>query len=144
MLLARVAQTSNEVAATRARSTKVALIASCLREAEPTEVRTVVAYLAGDLPQRRTGVGWASLRALPAPAALPATERLLELAVDRKNWVVHVRPELVVEVAFDGVQRSTRYAGGVTLRFARVLRYPPDKRPDDADDIESVRAIFAG
>ncbi len=71
------------------------------------------------------------------------TERLLELAVDRNEWVVHVRPELVVEVAFDGVQASTRYAGGVTLRFARVLRYRPDKDAAAADDIQAVRTIFA-
>jgi DNA ligase-1 len=71
------------------------------------------------------------------------TERLLELAADRGDWVVHVRPELVVEVAFDGVQTSTRYPGGVVLRFARVLRHRPDKRPEQADDIESVRAVQA-
>jgi DNA ligase-1 len=69
------------------------------------------------------------------------TERLLELAVDRNDWVVQVRPELVVEIAFDGVQTSTRYPGGMALRFARVLRHRPDKRPHEADDIESVRAI---
>ncbi|MGZ4594043.1 MAG: ATP-dependent DNA ligase [Actinomycetes bacterium] len=69
------------------------------------------------------------------------TERLLELAVDRNDWVVQVRPELVVEVAFDGVQTSTRYPGGMALRFARVLRHRPDKRADEADDIESVRAV---
>jgi DNA ligase-1 len=71
------------------------------------------------------------------------TQRLQELAVDSNDWVVHVRPELVVEVAFDGVQRSTRYAGGVTLRFARVLRHRPDKTADQADDIEAVKTIFA-
>jgi DNA ligase-1 len=69
------------------------------------------------------------------------TDRLLALAVDRNDWVVQVRPELVVEIAFDGVQTSTRYPGGMALRFARVLRHRPDKRPDEADDIESVRAI---
>ena len=56
------------------------------------------------------------------------TEHLLELATDRGDWVVKVRPELVVEIAFDGIQRSTRYPGGVALRFARVLRHRPDKR----------------
>jgi DNA ligase 1 len=69
------------------------------------------------------------------------TDRLLELAVDRSEWVVHVRPELVVEVAFDGVQTSTRYPGGMALRFARVLRHRPDKRADEADTIDAVRAI---
>ena len=55
--------------------------------------------------------------------------------------IVYVRPELVVEIALDGVQASTRYAGGVALRFARVRRYRDDKGPDDADDIEAVRAL---
>jgi DNA ligase-1 len=69
------------------------------------------------------------------------TERLLELAVVRGDWVVEVRPELVVEIAFDGVQTSTRYPGGMALRFARVLRHRPDKQPRDADSVEAVRAI---
>jgi DNA ligase-1 len=73
------------------------------------------------------------------------TERLLELAVTpATGYVVRVRPELVVEVAFDGVQTSPRYPGGVALRFARVLRYRPDKRAVDADTIGTVRAIHAG
>ncbi len=55
--------------------------------------------------------------------------------------VVHVRPELVVEIAVDGVQRSTRYPGGVALRFARVRRYRDDKSPADADTIDAVRAL---
>ncbi|HEV8424796.1 MAG TPA: ATP-dependent DNA ligase [Actinomycetes bacterium] len=70
------------------------------------------------------------------------TERLLELAVTPTDeYVVRVSPELVVEVAFDGVQASPRYPGGVALRFARVLRYRPDKRAADADTIGTVRAI---
>jgi DNA ligase 1 len=73
------------------------------------------------------------------------TERLLGLAVTPTDqYVVHVRPELVVEVAFDGVQASPRYPGGVALRFARVLRFRPDKGPADADTIGEVRAIHAG
>jgi DNA ligase-1 len=71
------------------------------------------------------------------------TERLLELETRREGIVVHVRPDLVVEVAFDGVQASSRYPGGVALRFARVKGYRPDKRADDADSIDSVRAIHA-
>jgi ATP-dependent DNA ligase I len=71
------------------------------------------------------------------------TERLLELESRREGHVVHVRPELVVEVAFDGVQGSPRYPGGLALRFARVKRYRPDKRPDEADTIDGVRAIYA-
>jgi ATP-dependent DNA ligase I len=69
------------------------------------------------------------------------TERLLGIAVDRGDWVVTVRPELVVEIAFDGVQASTRYPGGVTLRFARVLRYREDKPAAQADTIGTVRAL---
>jgi ATP-dependent DNA ligase len=72
------------------------------------------------------------------------TERLLELEVSRDAWTVHVRPELVVEIAFDGLQTSPRYPGGLALRFARVLRYRPDKRAADADTIDTVRAIHAG
>ena len=73
------------------------------------------------------------------------TERLRELAVTPiDGWVVRVRPELVVEVAFDGLQTSPRYPGGLALRFARVLRYREDKRGADADTIDTVRAIHAG
>jgi ATP-dependent DNA ligase I len=73
------------------------------------------------------------------------TERLKELAVTSTDeWVVRVRPELVVEVAFDGLQTSPRYPGGLALRFARVLRYREDKRAADADTIDTVRAIHAG
>ncbi len=60
------------------------------------------------------------------------------------DWGVELRPELVVEIALDGAQRSTRYPGGVALRFARVLRYRPDKTADQADDVEAVRALLAG
>ena len=70
------------------------------------------------------------------------TEHLLALETHREGHVVHVRPELVVEIAFDGVQTSSRYAGGMALRFARVKGYRPDKRPDEADTVESVRAIL--
>jgi len=70
------------------------------------------------------------------------TERLLTLAVSRDAWTVYVRPELVVEVAFNDVQASSRYPGGVALRFARVRRYRPDKAAADADDIRQVRALL--
>jgi ATP-dependent DNA ligase len=69
------------------------------------------------------------------------TERLQELETHREGITVFVRPELVVEIAFDGLQRSTRYPGGLALRFARVKGYRPDKRPEDADTIETVRAL---
>ena len=72
------------------------------------------------------------------------TERLLELEIRRDGHVVHVRPELVVEIAFDGVQASSRYRGGLALRFARVKGYRPDKRADEADTIDTVRAVHAG
>ena len=72
------------------------------------------------------------------------TERLLELEVSRDAYTVHVRPELVVEIAFDGLQTSPRYPGGLALRFARVLRYRPDKRPEEADTIQTVRALHTG
>jgi DNA ligase-1 len=82
------------------------------------------------------------------------TKRLLELADppgsgpagDPKNayGVLRVRPELVVEIAFDGVQASPRYPGGVALRFARVLRHRPDKPAAEADTIESVLALWSG
>jgi DNA ligase-1 len=68
------------------------------------------------------------------------TERLLQLETAREGHVVHVRPELVVEVAFDGVQTSSRYPGGVALRFARVLRHRPDKRASEADTLDAVLA----
>ena len=72
------------------------------------------------------------------------TARLRELAVDDDGWVVRVRPELVVEIAVDGVQTSPRYPGGVALRFARVLRYREDKRADEADTLDDVRRLHRG
>jgi len=71
------------------------------------------------------------------------TTRLLELEERRDRHVVHVRPELVVEIAFDGVQTSPRYPGGVALRFARVVRYREDKPASEADTLESVLALRA-
>jgi DNA ligase-1 len=70
------------------------------------------------------------------------TERFLELEASRDGHVVHVRPEQVVEIALDGVQVSTRYPGGVALRFARVRRYRPDKAPGDADTIDAIRSLL--
>ncbi len=68
------------------------------------------------------------------------TERLQELATGDDGHVVTVRPELVVEIAYDGLQSSTRYPAGVTLRFARVLRHREDKPPEEADTVETVLA----
>jgi ATP-dependent DNA ligase len=67
------------------------------------------------------------------PAAAPA---------GRPYAVVRVRPELVAEIAFDGVQASSRYPGGVTLRFARVVRYRTDKSAQEADTIGTVRDLW--
>jgi DNA ligase-1 len=69
------------------------------------------------------------------------TERLLSLAEEQGEWVVNVRPELVVEIAFDGVQTSPRYPAGMALRFARVLRHRPDKTSVEADTVDTVRAL---
>lgn len=69
------------------------------------------------------------------------TRELLDREESRDAYVVRVRPELVVEVAFDGLQRSPRYPAGLALRFARVLRYRPDKSPAEADTLATVRAL---
>jgi DNA ligase-1 len=69
------------------------------------------------------------------------TERFLAIEIGRDGHVVHVRPEMVVEVAFSDVQASPHYPGGMALRFARVKRYRPDKRAADADTVDTVRAI---
>ena len=70
------------------------------------------------------------------------TEQFLAREVRRGEYTVHVRPELVVEIALDGAQRSSRYPGGVALRFARVKRYRDDKGPEEADTIDAVRALL--
>jgi DNA ligase 1 len=72
------------------------------------------------------------------------TNELLARETERRGIAVMVRPELVVEIALDGVQSSTRYPGGVALRFARVKRYRPDKAPADADTIDDLRALLSG
>ena len=73
------------------------------------------------------------------------TERFTELALDPErihdSYVVPLRPEQVVEIAFDGLQRSSRYPGGLALRFARVVRYRDDKSVDEADTIDTVRSL---
>ena len=69
------------------------------------------------------------------------TAALLERQVSTDGWTVLVRPELVVEIAVDGVQTSPRYPGGMALRFARVVRYRPDKTPDQADTVDDVRRL---
>jgi DNA ligase-1 len=70
------------------------------------------------------------------------TQKLRELATSETDWVVHVRPELVVEIAFDGLQQSPVYPGGLALRFARVRRYREDKPAGEADTIGFVRSLY--
>ncbi|MFH8249593.1 ATP-dependent DNA ligase [Microbacterium sp. B2969] len=72
------------------------------------------------------------------------TERFPEIAVDETPGTVWLAPEIVVEIAIDGVQRSTRYPGGLALRFARVKRYRDDKRPAEADTIQTLRGMLRG
>ena len=71
------------------------------------------------------------------------TEELLKREIRRDDWTVYVRPELVVEITFNDLQESPTYPGGLALRFARVKGYRPDKRPEEANTIETVRAIYA-
>ena len=71
------------------------------------------------------------------------TEELLKREVARDEWTVRVRPELVVEIVFNDLQASPRYPGGLALRFARVKGYRPDKKPEQADTMDAVRAIYA-
>ena len=70
------------------------------------------------------------------------TKALLERETGRRGIAVFVVPELVIEIALDGVQSSTRYPGGVALRFARVKRYRPDKDASEADTIDDLRALL--
>jgi DNA ligase-1 len=72
------------------------------------------------------------------------TKRLQEIEVRREGHIVYVRPELVVEIAFNGLQDSPHYPGGLALRFARVIRYREDKKPEEADTIDTVRRLHAG
>jgi DNA ligase-1 len=71
------------------------------------------------------------------------TRELLARELRRDAYTVHVRPELVVEIAFNDLQASPQYPGGLALRFARVKGYRHDKRAEDADTIETVRALYA-
>jgi DNA ligase-1 len=71
------------------------------------------------------------------------TERLLRLRTSESGATVHVRPEVVVEARFDGIQKSSQYACGMALRFARVVRVRDDKTPAEADTVETLRRLFA-
>ena len=70
------------------------------------------------------------------------TKLLRSAALDRFGRVMLVRPEIVLEVAFDGVQKSARHKGGYALRFPRILRWRTDKRPEDIDDLERVKELY--
>jgi DNA ligase-1 len=70
------------------------------------------------------------------------THEFLKRVTARDEWTVHIRPELVVEIAFNDLQESSQYPGGLALRFARLKGYRPDKRPEDADTIDTVRRIY--
>ncbi len=70
------------------------------------------------------------------------TERFPQLEVRRTESTVFIEPVIVVEIAIDGVQRSSRYPGGIALRFARVKHYRDDKRPEDADTIQTLRELL--
>ena len=71
------------------------------------------------------------------------TRELLARETARDSYTVHVRPELVVEIAFNDLQASPHYPGGLALRFARLKRYRPDKSATEADTIDTVRALYA-
>ncbi|MCW8140592.1 MAG: ATP-dependent DNA ligase, partial [Planctomycetota bacterium] len=92
-----------------------------------------------DDPERFVMVG-KTFKGLTDAMLRELTEALPPLATEQTGHVVLVRPERVVEVAFEGVQRSSRYPGGVALRFARVKRFRPDKRPADATTLDALRA----
>jgi DNA ligase-1 len=70
------------------------------------------------------------------------TREFLARETARDEWTVYVRPEIVVEIAFNDLQQSPQYPGGLALRFARVKRYRTDKRAEDADTIETVRLLY--
>jgi DNA ligase-1 len=72
------------------------------------------------------------------------TRKFQEIALGTDGWTVHLRPELVAEIAFSDVQESPQYPGGMALRFARVKRYREDKTAEEADTVEMVRRIFTG
>jgi DNA ligase-1 len=71
------------------------------------------------------------------------TETFQQLETSHDGWTVYLRPEIVVEIAFNEIQESSQYPGGLALRFARVKGYRPDKRPDEADTIDEVRRLYS-
>jgi DNA ligase 1 len=99
-----------------------------------------------ELPKDAVPVGWVpvgkTFKGMTDEMLAWQTERFRDLETHREGHVVYVRPVQVVEIAFDGVQRSSRYAGGVALRFARVVRYRDDKCADEADTIGTLQALL--
>jgi DNA ligase 1 len=99
-----------------------------------------------ELPKDAVPVGWVpvgkTFKGMTDEMLAWQTERFRDLETHREGHVVYVRPVQVVEIAFDGVQRSSRYAGGVALRFARVVRYRDDKSADEADTIGTLQALL--
>lgn len=99
------------------------------------------------LGARQGGERWAMLgktfKGMTDEVLAWQTAELLAREVDREDHIVHVRPELVVEIAFNDVLRSTQYASGFALRHARLVRYRPDKTAAEADTLDAVRAIAA-
>jgi DNA ligase-1 len=97
-------------------------------------------------PERRFGVGefvlvGKTFKGMTDAVLARQTQRLLQIATEQDRHTVHVRPELLVEIALDGVQQSPHYPGGAALRFARLRGYRDDKAPDEADTIGTVRAL---
>ena len=98
-------------------------------------------HLAARYPERGFVMLGKTFKGLTDETLRWQTEHFLGLETSRTRHVVHVEPTTVVEIAIDGLQVSTRYPGGVALRFARVLRYREDKSADEADLLETVRAL---
>ena len=97
----------------------------------------------GEVGQQQVGLAAGAVAGLRAAAGAGAL-RVLRQGGGPRSGELTVRPELVVEVAFDGVQSSPRYPAGVALRFARVLRHRPDKRAADSDTVADVLALLPG
>jgi len=131
MLLSDIVTTSERVAATRKRLGKIGLLAECIRHLPADEIEIGSFVMLGKTFKGMTDamLEW-------------QTGRLQELEIARDAYTVYVRPELVVEVAFNDIQASPHYPGGLALRFARVKRYRPDKRAQEADTIEAVRSLY--
>src|ERR687895_22351 len=119
MLLAEIAATSEAVAATRARLAKTDALAACLRRLAPDEVGVAVPFLAGELRQRQIGVGWASLREVPAPAA-EASLTVLGTEVRRAFMLGGVLGQ-VAEAALHGATSRGRQGGVDALRAVRLV-----------------------